>query len=137
MTKGERGASMGNWLAAEELAPRCVVVHELSATVPDYSLRRATIGSTPAARRAGITDASRAASASSSVATASITGSQGLTPNSWPVISLPAPIAAGMPIANPIPTYEKAPRSTIFTTLPRSAPNAMRTPISPVRCSTI
>jgi hypothetical protein len=48
----------------------------------DYSFRSATIGSTPAARRAGMTDASNAASASSSVAIDSITGSQGLTPNS-------------------------------------------------------
>jgi hypothetical protein len=48
----------------------------------DYSFRSATIGSTPAARRAGITDASTAANASSSVANTSMTGSHGFTPNS-------------------------------------------------------
>jgi hypothetical protein len=47
-----------------------------------YSLRNATIGSTPAARRAGINDASSAAMPSRSVADASITGSHGLTPYS-------------------------------------------------------
>jgi hypothetical protein len=51
------------------------------AAIPDYSFRSATIGCTPAARRAGINDASSAARANSSVATVSITGSQGLTPN--------------------------------------------------------
>ena|SRR5437763_4905208 len=48
----------------------------------DYSFRSATIGSTPAARRAGITDASTAAIASNNVANTSMTGSQGFTPNS-------------------------------------------------------
>ena len=47
----------------------------------DYSFLRATIGSTPAARRAGITDARTAANASSSVAKMSMIGSQGFTPN--------------------------------------------------------
>jgi hypothetical protein len=47
----------------------------------DYSLRSATIGSTLAARRAGITVASSAATPSSTVDSASMTGSQGLTPN--------------------------------------------------------
>jgi hypothetical protein len=47
-----------------------------------YSFRSATMGSTPAARHAGITDASTAANASSSVANTSMTGSHGFTPNS-------------------------------------------------------
>ena len=46
----------------------------------DYSLRSATIGSTLAARRAGINDA-EAATPSSTVASVSMTGSHGLTPN--------------------------------------------------------
>ncbi len=44
----------------------------------DYSLRSATIGSTLAARRAGINEA---ATPSSTVASVSMTGSHGLTPN--------------------------------------------------------
>jgi hypothetical protein len=48
----------------------------------DYSLRSATIGSTLAARRAGIRDAKTAVKASSSVADVSMIGSHGLTPNS-------------------------------------------------------
>ncbi len=69
-------------------------------------------------------DASNAASPNANVADASITGSQGLTLNNCCVISLPAPIAAGMPIANPMATCEKAPLSTMRNTLPRSAPSA-------------
>jgi predicted nucleic acid-binding protein len=53
-----------------------------AAFLADYSFRSATIGCTPAARRAGINDASSAARASSSVADVSITGSQGFTPYS-------------------------------------------------------
>jgi hypothetical protein len=88
-------------------------------------MRSATMGSTPAARRAGSADASNAASPNANVAEASMTGSQGLTLNNCCVISLPAPIAAGMLIANQMATWKKAPLST------------MRTPISPVRCSTM
>jgi hypothetical protein len=42
-----------------------------------------------------------------------MTGSHGLTLNSCSVISLPAPIAAGMPIAKPMATCAKAPLSTM------------------------
>jgi hypothetical protein len=49
--------------------------------ISDYVFRSATIGCTPAARRAGIADASSAAKLSTSTATASIIGSHGLTPN--------------------------------------------------------
>jgi AraC-like DNA-binding protein len=47
-----------------------------------HSFRSATIGSTPAARVAGITDANSAATHSSTIANVSMTGSHGLTPNS-------------------------------------------------------
>ena len=56
------------------------------------------MGSTPAARHAGRADASNAASPNANVAEASMTGSHGLTLNNCCVISLPAPIAAEMPI---------------------------------------
>jgi hypothetical protein len=65
------------------------------------------MGSTPAARHAGSADASNAASLNANVAEASMTGSQVLTLNNCCVIGLPAPIAAGMPIANPMATWEK------------------------------
>jgi hypothetical protein len=48
--------------------------------IPDHPFRNATIGSTPAARRAGITDASSAATPSINAANASMIGSHGLTP---------------------------------------------------------
>jgi len=47
-----------------------------------HSFLSATIGSTPAARRAGTTDATTAARMSSPVATASMTGFHGSTPKS-------------------------------------------------------
>jgi hypothetical protein len=46
-----------------------------------HSFRRATMGSTPAARCAGTTDARRAAEASTSTATMSMIGFHGVTPN--------------------------------------------------------
>jgi hypothetical protein len=49
---------------------------------PDHPFLNATIGSTPAARRAGIADASSAARPSISAASANITGSHGFTPKS-------------------------------------------------------
>jgi hypothetical protein len=48
----------------------------------DHSFRRATMGSTLAARRAGTADASSAAKASVSTASVSMTGSHGFTPKS-------------------------------------------------------
>jgi len=50
---------------------------------------------------------------------------------------LPRADRRGMPIANPMATWEKAPLSTMRNTFPRSARSAMRTPISPVRCSAL
>jgi len=47
-----------------------------------YSVRSATIGSTPAARHAGIAEATSAATPSSNAATAIMTGSHGCTPKS-------------------------------------------------------
>jgi hypothetical protein len=55
---------------------------EYSSATPAHPLRSATIGSTPAARRAGIAEASSAATASSTAASRSMTGSQNLTPKS-------------------------------------------------------
>ncbi len=57
-------------------------VRHHSATNSLHSLRSAIIGSTLAARRAGINDATKAVRTSSAVAIVSITGSHGLTPNS-------------------------------------------------------
>ena len=51
------------------------------AVVSAHALRSATIGSTPAARRAGTTVATSAATASNTVAAASMAGSHGCTPN--------------------------------------------------------
>jgi len=65
--------------------------------------RNAIIGSTLAARAAGIVEANRAAAQSNTIASISQVGSQGVTLNNWLVISLPAPIAAGTPTQVPRP----------------------------------
>jgi hypothetical protein len=74
--------------------------------IPNYSFRRATIGCTLAARRAGVNDASSAARANSSVATVSITGSQGLSgtwlaSQSWSSTFSLAIVRVGHEPANP------------------------------------
>ena len=112
--------------------PRPVFVHSRV----DHSLRSACMGSMLAALRAGITAATSAANPRTTVAAANSSGFHGVTPKSWLAMRYPAPIAAGIPIPNPIPTCQNAPRSTIATTERRSAPSAMRTPISLLRCST-
>ena len=81
--------------------------------------------------------ATSVAATSNSAARTSSAGSHGRTPNNRLAINAPETIAAGMPSANPTLTCTNAPRSTIPTTDARSAPSAMRTPISAVRRSTV
>ncbi len=63
-------------------APSLVVPNSTIENPIAYSVRSATIGSTVAARAAGIQDASSAAAQSKSVAMASMRGSHGETPKS-------------------------------------------------------
>lgn len=71
------------WFGVELRKVRAVMrpIYQDMGLLPDYSFRSAIIGSTPAAREAGITEANSAATPSSNVASVNVTGSQGLTPN--------------------------------------------------------
>src|SRR5499426_1331161 len=98
-----------------------------------HSRRSATIGSTFAARRAGIQQASIATKVSSGGITTNVIGSVALTPYSRPPIRRVTAKAAANPAATPtsvriIPCF-----SAIRSTSTGRAPSAMRTPISRVR----
>ena len=102
-----------------------------------HSIRNASIGSILAARLAGMNPASAAAADRTAIAIPMLTGSEARTPKSWLAMNRPPSSATGTPIARPIAICRNAPRSTNCMTLPRSAPNAMRKPISLVRRATL
>src|SRR4051794_30203515 len=102
-----------------------------------YSVLSAVMGEIDAAKVAGIMAAINAQIPSAPAATASASGSQKETSYNWLEIRRPAAIASGTPSKSPITTRTKAPRSTYRTTFVRSAPSAIRIPISFVRCATV
>jgi len=80
---GGGARSLGALLnAGDEAYGKVTNIERMRRCFSDHSLRRATMGSTPAARRAGTTDASSAAKVSDSTANASMMGFHGVTPNS-------------------------------------------------------
>ena len=101
-----------------------------------YSARRATIGSTLVARRAGIKLDSTATPMSTSEIMINVVGSVALTPKSKLDIKRVKMKAAARPKTTPIKTSFNPCPTTIFSTSLRCAPRAMRSPISRVRCST-
>ena len=101
-----------------------------------YSPRSARIGSTREAERAGMSAALMAASSSTTIAAARLTGSDGLTPVNMPAMNRPAMKLKIRPAPMPNETRSSTWRSTILRMPIRSAPNVMRTPISKVRCAT-
>jgi hypothetical protein len=108
----------------------------LAATARNQSRLSATIGSTLAARRAGIMQASKEAAATSNAMIAKVRGSSVLTPKSRLSINLVNPKEPASPITTPI-SVSVIPCLTIsVSTLPLRAPSAMRMPISCVRCVT-
>src|SRR5207249_130330 len=66
-----------------------------------YSARSATMGSTPAARRAGVYLAASATAISPSADATDVNGSVGFTPNSSTANTRLVAYAAGSPIATP------------------------------------
>ncbi len=101
-----------------------------------YSILNAFMGEMDAARLAGIMAAKKAQMANPPAATIRAKGSQLETPYSSDEISRPAPTASGSPSKRPINTRLNAPCKTRRRTFARSAPSAMRMPISFVRCAT-
>src|SRR5215468_9931998 len=102
-----------------------------------YSHLNATIGSTFAARRAGIQQATSATTVSKSAITTNVSGSVALTPNSKPDIRRVSATAAAEPIVTPIKARLIPCLMTSLSTLPARAPSAIRTPISRVRSETV
>ena len=82
------------------------------------------------ARRAGLQQASTPVNASSAGTPTMVGGSYDETPQGWLPITRPSNSATASPMAIPAPTSFKPLRITIPSTLPRSAPRAVRMPIS-------
>src|SRR5688572_6149821 len=102
-----------------------------------HSERRASPGSTRAARAAGSQLASNDTTSSVTMTAASTTGSRGETSNNSGDIHRPAARAARRPSATPMPTTRRLSPTTRRATSGVRAPRAIRTPISCVRCATL
>ena len=102
-----------------------------------YSARSAAHGSILVARRAGSHAAISPTAISSSVTIVNAIGSVGVTPNRNVCSTRVTPTAPARPTITPATTMRSARVSTRRSTSPRSAPSAMRTPISRRRCVTV
>lgn len=102
-----------------------------------YSCRKATIGSIREARCAGATAATTAAPARIATAPISAAGSRGFTPKSSDSAYFDASKAAVTPTTMPPSPSRTTSDSTSHSTLARSAPSAIRIPISLVRRATL
>ena len=100
------------------------------------SPRRTVAGSTPAARRAGMAQATSATTARVSVPRTKVAGSVGWTPNSSVRRNRVTTSAPARPMTPPISASRIPCRTISPNTLPRWAPSASRTPISRVRRAT-
>jgi hypothetical protein len=101
-----------------------------------YSWRRASIGCTFVAERAGMAQASRAAAASTAVMPASRVGLATPMPSSLPARARSEITLRIAPRTKPITRTRTVDRTTRPNTLPGVAPNAMRMPNSRVRRET-
>src|SRR5262249_25455986 len=101
-----------------------------------HSCRKATIGSTFVARRAGMYEASVATRISRKATAAKVSGSVALISYNRDCMVRGRMNEATRPTPIPVKAVSKAWRRTSTSTLPELAPNAMRTPISRVRRAT-
>src|ERR1700692_2523248 len=101
-------------------------------TLPDsaYSIRRAVMGSTSLARRAGLQIDSRAIAASAIGVTVKATGSRGFTPKRKLARKRVSQNAPPMPMATPTMVRIIPWRMTILRRFDAWAPSAIRTPSS-------
>jgi hypothetical protein len=106
------------------------------ATCPCYSHRSAMIGSTFAARRAGIAQANPATKPRRIVPARRMTGSRGFPCIHFDMIWLRASERT-TPAKIPAPMLPNADLNTIRNKSPRGAPSARRIPNSLVRCATV
>src|ERR1700733_9942870 len=98
-----------------------------------YSYRRQRIGSTLAARRAGIRQAVTVINSSSASTAANVSGSSALTPYSHDVSTRVSARAPSSPISRPRKESLSPCHRIILITFLRDAPRAIRMPISDVR----
>src|ERR1043165_8314836 len=112
---------------------QCFALPNVSRRRLSYSYRKATIGSTLVARRAGKYDASRATARRMRATAPKVRGSVALTWNSMDGIKRIRMNAPTRPEMTPTMAVVMDWRSTSRSTLPALAPSAMRTPISRVR----
>src|SRR2546421_4538650 len=103
---------------------------------PRYSWRRATMGSTRMARRAGTYAAASVTSASRIATAANVSGSVGRTSKSSDLRNRPSASAPAIPGANPSNTNFADSERISCRISPRAAPSATRIPTSRVRLET-
>src|SRR5437773_526118 len=101
-----------------------------------YSWRSARVGSRRHAGHAGSEAAPREAASTAATLSAKIGGSAALTPKSWLSTKRPQRRPVATPAAIPKTMTASISRRTSRITWPRSAPNAIRIPISRVRRAT-
>src|SRR5215510_5139248 len=101
-----------------------------------YSCLSAISGSTRAAFSAGALQAASAVVARAPTTATNVAGSVGFISYSRPVITRVNASAPATPSTRPTIAIDIPCRTTIITTALRSAPSAIRTPISCVRCAT-
>src|SRR5262249_42248274 len=139
-TPSAMGSGKGQYSTARERLRGPLIGRPLAyarGTVTDYSHRRAIIGSTFAARRAGIQQATSATESNSAPIKANVSGALALTPKSSVVIRRVKPKAATSPAPTPLSASLIPCPTTSLNTSPICAPSAIRTPISCVRCATV
>lgn len=102
----------------------------------NYSFRKARIGSTEAAARAGNHDAAIDTIARTATDSEKMSGLIALTSNSRAPINRAQASVPASPKRMPISVSRALMPIIIRRTSPRRAPSAMRTPISRVRCAT-
>jgi hypothetical protein len=103
---------------------------------PAYSSRSATVGSSPAARRAGSQHAAAAIPTKRSPIAPNVSGSLGLTPTSIEDMTRVSASAPAAPSSIPAPESLSPCPMASWKMLPFCAPSAIRTPISEVRWRT-
>src|ERR1019366_5399055 len=96
----------------------------------NYSYRSATMGSIFVARLAGIKNARDAAATSARGMETNVAASFAVTPNTSDAIRRAKNQAMGSPTTSPAPMVSMPRRKTMASTFWRSAPSAMRMPIS-------
>src|SRR5262249_37188753 len=123
-------------LAWDNFPGRVAILEPRSSVLDLQSCLNATIGSTFAARRAGIQQAASATKASNNAIKANVAGSVAGTSKSIVAVRRASAQAAATPTTTPTAPNAIPGPMTSRSTVRGCAPKATRTPISRVRCVT-